>query len=396
MRVLINTLCCVGNKAGVGHYASQLVRCLARLAPESVATYPAGLGGALIRGWTSQYLAYEARRARPGWLARGESFARRAALALARRAGRLLSPDPFRAAVRRGGVELYHEPNFIPLPCEIPTAASVHDLSVLLRPEWHPPARVAEFARLFHEGLSRCSRLFAISESGKREIVRHLGFPADRVTVTPMGVRPGLRRLEGHELADGLAALGLRPGYLLHVGTLEPRKNVPMLLRAYCSLPEPARERCPLVLAGGAGWNSADVHEVLRAEGRHKNVRWLGYVEEARFAALYSGARALLFPTFYEGFGMPAVEMMATGGAVIASTAEALAEVAGGSAAHLIDPLDQPGWRAAMLRACTDHDWLGSLARGATQHAARFTWERCAELTLSGYRQTLGASARAA
>jgi glycosyltransferase involved in cell wall biosynthesis len=390
MRVLINTLCTVGNKAGVGHYASQLVRCLLRQAPDEVFTYPSGLSGAVIRGWTSQYLAYEARRARPGLLARGEAFVRRSALAAALRAGRRLSRDPFRSAVRRGDIELYHEPNFIPLPCEVPTAASVHDLSVLLHPEWHPPARVAEFGRLFHEGLSRCVRLFAISEAGKGEIVRHLGWPAEKVTVTPMGVRPGLRRVAGEQLERGLRELELSEGYLLHVGTLEPRKNARMLIRVYCSLPADLRERCPLVLAGGKGWNSADVHDYLQGEGRHRNVRWLGYVEERLFPSLYSGARALLFPTFYEGFGMPAVEMMACGGAVIASTAEALAEVAHGSAAHLIDARDEDGWRAAMVRACTDEAWLESVSRGSVEHAGRFTWERCAELTLAAYRTTLG------
>jgi alpha-1,3-rhamnosyl/mannosyltransferase len=211
-----------------------------------------------------------------------------------------------------------------------------------------------------------------------------------------MGVRPGLRRVGGEALAGSLRALGLSPGYLLHVGTLEPRKNVLMLLRAYCSLPASVRERCPLVLAGGAGWNSADVHAYLHSEGRHRNVRWLGYVEEDLFAALYSGAKALLFPTFYEGFGMPAIEMMACGGAVIGSTADALAEVASGSSAFLLDPHDEAGWREAMLTAATDDDWLRTLARGAEDHAARFTWQRCAEQTLAAYREVCGARRRAA
>jgi glycosyltransferase involved in cell wall biosynthesis len=396
MRVLINTLCTVGNKAGVGHYASQLVAGLMRLAPHEIATYPSGLSGAVLRAWISQYVTYEARRKRPGLLARGEAFAHRAALAVACRVGRRLRPDPFRTALGRGAFDLYHEPNFIPLPCETPTLASVHDLSVLLHPEWHPAARVAAFAPIFAGGLSHCARLFAISEAGKREIVRHLGWPADKVTVTPMGVRPGLRRVEGEELAATLRSLGLSEGYLLHVGTLEPRKNVLMLMKAYCALPAGVRERCPLVLAGSAGWNSADVHSYLQDEARHRNVRWLGYVEEGRFAALYSGARALLFPTLYEGFGMPAVEMMATGGAVVASTADALVEVARGSSAHLIDPHDADAWREAMLKACTQTDWLRTLAHGAEAHAAAFTWDRCAELTLAAYREIGDARARAA
>src|SRR5207245_1000631 len=141
-----------------------------------------------------------------------------------------------------------HEPNYIPLECDLPTVASVHDLSVLLHPEWHPADRVRHFEKHFLPGLKRCGHLLAISQFGKGEIVRHLGWPADKVSVTYMGVRQGLRRVVGEELAGSLRALGLSAGYLLHVGTLEPRKNVLMLMRVYCALPAAVRENCPLVL----------------------------------------------------------------------------------------------------------------------------------------------------
>jgi alpha-1,3-rhamnosyl/mannosyltransferase len=271
---------------------------------------------------------------------------------------------------------------------DLPTVITVHDLSVLLHPEWHPPRRVAEFERAFADTLKRARHLLAISEFGKSEIVRHLGWPADRVSVTHMGVRPGLRPVTGGELARGLAALNLSPGYLLHVGTLEPRKNLEMLVRAYCGLPAAVRERHPLVLAGGRGWKCGELHDFLTREGRAKNVRWLGYVAEEHFAALYSGARALAFPSFYEGFGMPAVEAMACGTAVLASTAGAVAEVAGARAC-LTDPADEAGWRDAMLRACADGGWLASLREGAEAHAAPFTWRACAEGTLRAYRTAL-------
>ncbi len=211
-----------------------------------------------------------------------------------------------------------------------------------------------------------------------------------------MGVRPGLRPVRGEELSAGLRRLGLEEGYLLHVGTLEPRKNLLLLMRAYCALPAAVRERHPLVLAGGPGWNSGDVHDYLHSHGKPRGVRWLGYVAEEHFAALYSGARALVFPSLYEGFGMPTVEMLACGGAVIASTAGAVAEVARGQA-HLVEPGDEAGWRAAMLRACTDLDWCRALRQGAEQAAAPYTWQRCAEETIQAYRLALaGPAARAA
>src|SRR5262249_61853671 len=142
-----------------------------------------------------------------------------------------------------------------------------------------------------------------------------------------------------------------------------PRKNVLMLMRAYCALPESVRDYAPLVLVGAPGWNSQDVHQYLRDEGRHKNVRWLNYVKDRHVAALYSGARALVLPSLHEGFGMPAVEMMACGGAVVASSAGALPETTDGRAA-LVDPADEAAWHAAMLRVCRDREWRQSWRGG--------------------------------
>jgi alpha-1,3-rhamnosyl/mannosyltransferase len=388
MRVLVNTLTVEGPRTGIGHYTCELVRALRRLHGEdAVGTFP---GGLLRRARAAWARAQQGGSAAPGgWAGRLRQAVRGGLVGLARRCGRSLVRASFRRAAAGGGFAAYHEPNYVPLECELPTIASVHDLSALLHPEWHPADRVAHFEKEFLRGLKRCSHLFAISEFGKRQIVEHLGWAADRVTVTYVGVRDGLRRVEGEELSGALRELGLSPGYLLHVGTLEPRKNVLMLMRAYCDLPGSVRGRCPLVLAGGRGWNSDDAHDFLQRQGRHRNVRWLGYVKEGHFPALYSGARALVFPTLYEGFGMPTVEMMATGGAVLASTAGAVAETAGGRA-HLIDPLDEGGWRSAMLRAASDDDWLRALRAGAEQHAARFTWEACAARSWQAYRLLAG------
>jgi alpha-1,3-rhamnosyl/mannosyltransferase len=204
-----------------------------------------------------------------------------------------------------------------------------------------------------------------------------------------MGVRPGLGPVGGSRLQRVLRRWGLRPGYLLHVGTLEPRKNVLMLMREYCELPLWLRERHPLVLVGGAGWNSVEEHDFLRGRGAASGIRWLGYVSDVFFGCLYSGARALLFPSHYEGFGMPTIEMMACGGAVIASRAAAVVETVGG-VAYLVDAVDGRGWREAMYRVCVDEEWWRGLRAGALGWAARYTWQRCAEQTLAAYRKTLG------
>ena len=384
MRVLVNTLTVEGPRTGIGHYTSELVRALRQFqGDEAVGTFPGGLLRRARAAWAGAQKSGQAGSS-SGMGGRARQAVRGKVVELARRCGCTLIRASFRRTAGRGGFDLYHEPNYIPLECELPTVASVHDLSAILHPEWHPADRAKHFEKHFLPGLKRCQHLVAISEFGKGEIVRHLGWPAERVTVTYMGVRPGLLRVQGEELAESLRALGLSAGYLLHVGTLEPRKNVLMLMKAYCTLPAAVRSRCPLVLAGGRGWNSDDAHDFLHNQARHKNVRWLGYVPEARFAALYSGARALLFPTFYEGFGMPTIEMMATGGAVIASSAGAVAETAGPRAC-LLDPLDADAWHAAMLKAATDDDWIQSLARGGEEAARPFSWERCAESTWQAY-----------
>src|SRR5205814_588681 len=123
--------------------------------------------------------------------------------------------------------------------------------------------------------------------------------------------------------------LDLPYDYLLYVGTVEPRKNVLTLLRAFCALPVELRRRCPLVLAGGWGWKSAEVAEFFRGEAAAAGVRHLGYTDDRYLPGLYAGARALVYPSFYEGFGLPPLEMLAAGGVVLSSTADALREVLG-------------------------------------------------------------------
>jgi alpha-1,3-rhamnosyl/mannosyltransferase len=294
----------------------------------------------------------------------------------------------FRANCRRGRYDLYHEPNVIPLACDLPTVTTVHDLSVLFHPEWHPIDRVAHYHRYFASGLERSQHVLTVSEFARREIIETLGLPPDRVSRTYNGIRPNLVPMPGHEVETRRQRLGLPARYLLCLGTLEPRKNVLMLMRIYCSLPGWLRERYPLVLVGGKGWNSTDIHAYLDQEARHKGVIHLGYLPDEHLATLYNGARALLFPSFYEGFGLPPIEMMACGGAVIASTAGAVVEVVGRKA-HLIDPRDGDGWRQALMRVTTDEDWWKELRQGTEEVAKPFTWERCAADTLAVYARVL-------
>ncbi len=231
--------------------------------------------------------------------------------------------------LRGAGCDLYHEPNNIPLPSDLPTVVTVHDLSALLHPEWHPAHRAAEYAAHFHKGVAQACHFLAVSEFTRQELIHTLGLHPDRVTRTYNGVRPGLGPMPESEVRATLRLLGLPPRYFLYLGTIEPRKNVMTLLRAYMKLPGELRERCPLLLVGGWGWNSADVAAFLDDEARHRGVIRTGYLPEERVAAVMNGARALVYPSLYEGFGLPPLEMMACGGAVLCSTAGALVETVG-------------------------------------------------------------------
>jgi alpha-1,3-rhamnosyl/mannosyltransferase len=393
MRVVVNQLPALGVKTGIGHYTVQLMRCLrAQAAADIIEAYPLGWVRKIRRTCTDVRPWLEGKGETQVETAQGPNGhprLRNFAVQQLRQFGRTLMAKHFRLVTRWKRYDLYHEPNFIPLPSDCPTLVTLHDLSVLLHPEWHPADRVAHFERHFVRGLARCDHFLAISDSGRQEVIETLGIAPERVTRTYMGIRPGLGPVSAGPVQEVLHELGLPPRYLLYLGTIEPRKNLLMLLRAYSSLPAELRTCWPLLMVGSWGWNSADVAAYLHNEARHRGVIHLGYVKERHLPAIYNGARALVYPSLYEGFGLPPLEMMACGGAVLASTAPALKETVG-SKAHLLAPSDTDGWRNAMIRVVRDDDWWHSLRRGTIAVARPFTWDRCAADTLRVYRSMTG------
>jgi alpha-1,3-rhamnosyl/mannosyltransferase len=396
VRIVVNRLSTLGKKTGIGHYTVELLRCLRQQAGDQIACFPSGWLWH-VRQWWSRYGPLpsfgadgpEAGQGREKKTLRRWALAPFAALKWAalnslRYTGRACMAAHLHR-VFKASFDLYHEPNLIPLPCDRPTLATLHDLSVLLHPEWHPTKRVKFFERHFQRGVSQCIHFLAISEFGRQEAIRILNLAPQRVTRTYMGIRSDLRPLSAGEVAPVLQRLGLPPRYLLYLGTLEPRKNLEVLLRAYCGLPEALRSRWPLLLVGTWGWNTQRLADLLHTEARHRGVVHLGYVADEHLAAIYNGARALVYPSLYEGFGLPPVEMMACGGAVLASTAGALVETVGARAC-LLEPQDEAGWRDAMRRVLLEDDWWQSLRQGAVELARPFTWERCAHDTLRVYR----------
>jgi alpha-1,3-rhamnosyl/mannosyltransferase len=393
MRVVVNRLVALGLKTGIGHYTEQLLRCLhAQPGADRIDSFPTGW----VRRAGELYAHLRpplGNRHRPAHARPLLADLRGRVRQSLRQAGMQLVARQFARLCARHGYDVYHEPNFIPLPCDRPTVTTLHDLSVLLHPEWHPADRVAYYEKHFPRVLNQCVHFLTVSDFVRQEVIQKLHVPPHRVTRVYNGVRPEFRPLPEEVVAQTLRRLGLPPRYLLSVSTIEPRKNVLLLLQAYCALPADVRERWPLVLVGGWGWNAAAVAEYLNDIARHRGVRHLGYLADADLPAVYNGARALLYPSHYEGFGLPPLEMMACGGAVLTSTAGALVETTGGRA-YLIAPDDLDGWRAALARVTADDDWWRSLRRDVAAVARPYTWGRCAAATLRVYR-SLADGARA-
>jgi alpha-1,3-rhamnosyl/mannosyltransferase len=390
MRIIINQLPALGHRTGVGQYTANLVRALRGLNDAQVSTFPdlwlqriqevGPAAGPWKRPWFAPANVTTAARCFSHW-------GRRAV----RRAFRPVI-QAREAAFRDGtGYDIYLEPNFIPLSSALPTVTTIHDMSVFAHPEWHPVERIDWFERNFSRSLRQSAHFLADSDFTRAEVMRLAGIAPERITRVHAGVRPEFRPLSETLTRRALKRLGLPERYLLHVGTIEPRKNLLRLMQAYCALPGPLRDRCSLVLAGPWGWKYEAIGRYYEDEARHRGVLVLGYVQDRDLPALYNGARALVYPSFYEGFGLPPIEMMASGGAVLASKAAAVAEVVG-DRAHLIGAHDDAGWYEALVRIISDDGWQRLLRLGGREVAARYSWRRCAQETAQVLRGVLNSS----
>jgi glycosyltransferase involved in cell wall biosynthesis len=265
-------------------------------------------------------------------------------------------------AAARARVDVLHCTIFrAPPRARVPTIATVHDLAVLRRPEVFPAWTRLYGRTALRPTLRAVDRVFAVSEFSKRETVELAGVDPERIDVVPNALEP-IFTAEGPRL-DG--------DYALAVGTLEPRKNLARVVDAT------ARAGVPLRLVGEAGWGDAG------ASGAH--VTWLGRIGDEELAAAYRGARCLVFPSLYEGFGIPALEAMACGTPVVTSAGGALEEVTG-AAAVLVDPLDAGSIAAGIEEADRRRDELVALG---LERARAYTWERAVDAAVAGYRRAL-------
>lgn len=302
---------------------------------------------------------------------------------------RAIQQNRFNAGMQIRKPALYHEPNYLPFDFEGPTVLTIHDLSYLRHPETHPNLRIRIMNKLLPPAIERAAHLLTDSEFTRQEVITEFGVSPDRVTTTLLGVSPAFYPRKASDCEGVLRKHGLAfGGFVLAVGTLEPRKNLLQVIRAYVGLPSRIAERYPLVIVGGAGWKSAGTDAELDALMATGRARRLGYVHEDDLPCLYSGARMFVFPSLYEGFGLPAAEAMASGVPVIASDRASLPEVVG-EAGITIAPDDVDGLRDTILRLAEDDRERALRARLGCAQAATFSWARCAAQTAQVYRRVL-------
>ena len=371
MQVALNTLPLLSPLTGIGNYIWQLARRLPALAPNDDYVYFYGYFTRQL--FTASQAGYRVKKSLT-------------TLTFMTAAARTIID--WRSKFHRGTFDLYFEPNFIPL--RIParrTVTTLHDLVFMLHPEYQPKERMEHFRRRFERRISRSSRIITDSVYVREQAATLLQLPAVPVTPIHLGVEHDVFRLiDRQHLADFSSKLPSREPFILYVGTIEPRKNLPRLLQAYLDLPAYLKKAYTLVLVGFEGWRNREFDALVKQVGHR--VIYLGYRSAEELACLYNLASVFVFPSLYEGFGLPPLEAMACGCPVVVSNVAALPEVCG-DAAYYVDPNDTQSIAEGIAKVLTDGSLRQDLVERGLRRASAFTWEKTARETLQVFDQVL-------
>lgn len=282
---------------------------------------------------------------------------------------------------------ILHAPNYSLLPFTGRSLVTIHDLSFIRHPEFHPAERVRYWRRAIQTVVKRADRIITDSHYQKNEIIDLLDVDESLVAVTHLGVSENFRPYELEECEPLLLDSGLTyKQFSLVVATVEPRKNFERIISAFLNLPKAFKESYPLVIVGDKGWLSDNVHksiETLIAQGYAYR---LGYVTDDQLWRLYASAAVFVYPSLYEGFGLPVLEAMASGTAVLSSNTTSIPEVVGDSGV-LVDPKSSDALTDAWLRLLDDVDLRSKLSITGLERARTFSWERCVNDTIRVYKQ---------
>lgn len=344
MRIALDGMPLASPLTGVGHYTAELARNLAVVAPSDSFTLisPSGL---LKRRWWSLGLPLH---------------------------------------LLRNSFDLFHGTNYeVPFWSRRPTVVTIHDLSLLLHPEVHEPQLVQRARWRLPLMAKSASKIITPSNSVKTEVCEAFEVNPDKVAVTPEAPRPAFRTREDPEL---LKRLGIDGHFVLFVGTVEPRKNLRRLVDAFEQLLRTSSLLPKLVIAGGQGWLMDDFASTIKQKGLDDRVCLTGYLQDEDLCTLYSTCAVFVYPSLYEGFGLPPLEAMACGAPVITSRIPSLLETVG-SAARLIDPHDIDDIARAMTELLTDEMTRAHYAELGKTQVKKFSWQQTALKTLDVYRE---------
>jgi len=280
--------------------------------------------------------------------------------------------------------DLYFEPNFIPLGIRAKrTVTTIHDFSFHLHPQWHPRDRVEYFSKNFFPNIRRSDAIITVSQFIKEQALELLDIAEDRLAVIPNGYDASVFTPSGGRPPDA----SVPENYVLFVGSIEPRKNLLRLLQAYLALPERVQREHRLLLAGFKGWENREIIGLLeKLKGR---VQYLGYVDTETLAALYRGAACFVYPSLYEGFGLPPLEAMACGCPAVVSRVASLPEVCGEAACY-VDPVDTESIAEGILKVLENGELREDLISRGLERARLFSWEKSAADTLRVFEEATG------
>lgn len=293
---------------------------------------------------------------------------------------------PYDAERLSGRFDLYHETNYIPRHFSGKKVVTICDMSCKIFPEYHPIHRTLRF-KLFENRMRNVDRIITISENSRQEIINLLKVPEDRVAVTYLGASNEYKPLTitVEQILQLKALYNIPDQYVLYVGTVEPRKNLNRLIEAFHIFKQESHHpEVKLVIVGGKGWLYDKIFSRIKELKMEKDIIFTGYVQDEYLPFLYNLALAFIYPSIYEGFGLPPLEAMSCGTPVISANTSSIPEVVG-DAGLLIDPYNINEIAGALLQVIQSNSLRSEMSRKGLEQAGKFSWEKCASETLKIY-----------
>jgi glycosyltransferase involved in cell wall biosynthesis len=296
-------------------------------------------------------------------------------------------PLSFPLALARAGADVVHVQYFAPPLCPARLVVSVHDIAYERYPQFFTPREVARFRVLVPLAIRQAAVVLTLSEFSRQDIVRRYRTPPDKVVVAPCAADPAFRKIDNPAyLAAATERHGIGGPYILCVGNLQPRKNLKTLIAAYVALRRAGETRHKLVLVGRKAWLYDDIFAAARDSGVADDLVFTDYLPQEDVVALYNAADLFVYPSIFEGFGLPPLEAMACGTPVVTSGTSSFPEVVG-EAALTVDPLDAAALTAAMAGVLHNPALRARLRERGLQRAAAYSWEATARIVLDAYRR---------